>query len=169
MKFGLIAGCGAMLATTLGSQGLAAQSLRDWDRGASHDVRANAAITIPLGVPSRSRVRKPRLEFSFEAQRTDRLRSVTFVRFDPDFERQTFQAANVAFTLERNPRLLLNGERVAIFGPRLTADQDKDTENEGGLGVAGGLLLGLGAAIAGGFIIAEVVKDDLEDSIRGDD
>ncbi|MEL6541483.1 MAG: hypothetical protein AAFQ34_08765 [Pseudomonadota bacterium] len=167
MRFGLIAGCGAMLATTLGSQGLAAQSLGDWDRGASHDVRANAAITIPLGVPSRSRVRKPRLEFSFEAQRTDRLRSVTFVRFEPDFERQTFQAANVAFTLERNPRLLLNGERVAIFGPRLTADEDND--KAGGLGVAGGLLLGLGAAIAGGFIIAEVVKDDLEDSIRGDD
>lgn len=134
-----------MLATALLSQGVAAQSLRDLNSNAGNDVRASAAITIPLGAVPRSSESKPRLEFSFETQRMDGPRSVTPLRFDPDFDRQTLQTTRFAFTLEQNPRLLLNDERMATFGSRLTADEDNDSG--GGSNAAGGILLGLGAAI----------------------
>lgn len=150
----------------LAANGAQAQSLRDWESNAGNDVRASAAITIPLGASPRSSESKPRLEFSFETQRVDGPSSVTPLRFDPDFERQSLHTASFAFTLEQNPRLLFNGDQMATFGPRLTADEENDSG--GGAGVTGGILLGLGAAIGGGFLIAQIVQDDIEDSFRGD-
>lgn len=166
MKFGFSAGCGAMLAAALLSQGVAAQSLRDWDSNADNDVRASAAITIPLGASPRSSASKPRLEFSFETQRMDEPGSVTPLRFDSGFERQTLHTARFAFTLEQNPRLLFSDTRIATFGSKLTADEDNDS---GGGSVAGGILLGLGAAIGAGFLIGAIVQDDIEDAVRDDD
>lgn len=93
-------------------------------------------------------------------------RSVTSLRFDPNFNRQTLQAAKFALTLEHNPRLLLNGARVATFGPRLTAQEDEDTDGGGGgdtvLYVVGGLVA-LGGLTA---ILVDEVDEVFEAPLR---
>lgn len=151
---------------SLFAQGAQAQSLRDLHSEARIDTRASASLTIPLGAKARSDATKPRFDFVLETQSRGHSRSVTPLRFDANFQRQRVRAAKVSFTLEQNPRLLLNDQRVATFGPRLTADED---EKSGGLGTGGWILVGVGVAIGGGFLISEVVKEDLEDAFGIDD
>lgn len=152
--------------TTLIAQAASAQSLRDFQYDRASDTRASAAITIPLGARRGSAQAAPRFDFSLSTQSVGASNTVTPLRFDPDFQRRTLTAAKLSFTLEQNPRLLLNDQRVATFGPRLTADED---EKSGGLGTGGWILVGVGAAIGGGFLIAQAVEDDIADNLGIDD
>lgn len=151
--------------TALLSQGASAQTLRDFQHDRATDTRASAAITIPLGAQRGSAEAKPRFDFMLATQSIDDSNSVIPMRFDPDFERQTLRAAKLSFTLEQNPRLLMNDHQVVTFGPRLTGDED---EKSSGLGTGGWILLGTAVAIGGGFLIAEIVKDDIEDAFGAD-
>lgn len=159
----------ALAALALGAQPASAQqNLRDLDAEGRTDIRAVAAITIPLGGPRQARETAPRFDFAMQSQRIQADDASVLSNFNARGDnRVTLARTAVSFTFEQNPRLLFNGERLATFGSRLTADEDEGSEG-GGLKVAGGILIGLGVAIGAGFLIAEVVKDDLEDSISGD-
>lgn len=144
--------------------GAQAQSLRDLETSARNDTRTMASVTIPFGANSRSREATPRVDFAFETQKTAQSHSVTPLRIDPDYQRQSLRAATISFTLEQNPRLLLNDQRVATFGPRLTADEDEEKDG-GGIGAAW-VFIGLGALVGTGVLAAELLEDDLEDPFR---
>lgn len=155
--------------TALCTQAASAQSLRDFQHDRVTDTRASAAITIPLGAQRGSAQAKPRFDFTLATQNVGTSHSVTPLRIDPDFERQTLRAAKLSFTLEQNPRLLLNDQRIATFGPRLTADEEEGEDGGGGLGTAGWIVLGVGALAGVGFWFVDSFEDDLEDAFGIDD
>ena len=158
----------ALISAALCGQAVSAQSLRDWHGEARSDVRASAAITIPLGAPRGSDASQPRVDFAFETQRLGTPDDVVPLRFDPQYERQAITRAELSFTLEDNPRLLMNGERVATFGPRLTADDDGERGggNNTALYVVGGILaLGIGATV----LVTTEIRDEFSDAIGPED
>ena len=148
------------------TQGAQAQNPRDLNIHGQTDTRATAALTIPLGATPRSRESKARLDFTFSTQRLGQSQSVTPLRVEPDFQRPAGQAAKLSFTIENNPRLLLNEQRVATFGPRLTADEE---QGGGGLGTAGWVVIGAGVIIGSGVLLAGAIVNDLEDAFGIDD
>lgn len=155
------------------AQGAQAQSqghsMRDLEGSGHNDTRANASITIPLGARRGSDAAKPRFDFSVATQTLGTSRTLTPLRFDANYERQTLRAATVSLTLEQNPRLLMNGQRVATFGPTLTADEDGDADGKGGgLGTGGAILIGLGL-LSGAVLIATLeTADEINDLVDPD-
>lgn len=159
----------ALAALALGAQPASArQDLRDLDVQGRTDIRAVAAITIPLGGPRQARETAPRFDFAMQSQRIQADDASVLSNFDARRDsRVTLARTAVSFTFEQNPRLLMNGHRLATFGPWLTADNEEDSQDDGGqLGTVGLVVLGVGAAIAGGFLFADVIVDDIEDSAR---
>ena len=159
----------AVAATGLLAQGVQAQSLRDWQYEGHRDTRASAAITIPLGARRGSEDAKPRLDFGLETHAMGASQSVTPLRFEADYQRPRLQATTISFTLENNPRLALNGRHVATFGPRLTADEEDESERESrGLSTGEGILIGLGV-LSGVLLFATLeTADEITDLVDPD-
>ena len=151
------------------AQSASAQSLRDWQLEGQGETRASASITIPLGARRGSADSKPRLDFSFEAQALGVPQSVTPMRFEEDLDRARIQATTVSFTLEQNPRLLMNGQRVATFGPTLHADEEGEDESGGGISTLGWIGIGVGALAGLSLWAGLEVRDDLQDAFGDPD
>ena len=151
-------------ATALLAQSANAQSLRDIQHDGVKDTRASAAITIPLGALRGSAEAKPRFDFTLATQDMNSSSSVTPMRFDPNFKSRTLSKAKLSFTLEQNPRLLINDQRVATFGPRLTADEESEDRNGGGS--AATVLYVVGGVALLGVVSGIVVREGIEDSIQ---
>lgn len=161
-NFGLLAA-----GTALWVQGASAQSLRDFQHDSVTDTRASAAITIPLGARGGSSEAKPRFDLTLATQQIGGSQSVTPLRLDTNVQRQALREAKVSLTIEHNPRLLLNDQRVATFGPRLTADED-DQDGGGGLSTGAGIAIGLGI-LGGAFLWAGLeTADELNDLVDED-
>ncbi|MEP2736120.1 MAG: hypothetical protein ABJP34_07450 [Erythrobacter sp.] len=133
-------------------QVVSAQSLADWEKAGRSETRAMASITIPLGGGRQAEKTAPRLDFAIQSYRSTSVAptivSVDSFETNPRVQRQSV----VSFTLDRRPKLMLNGQRVATFGPTLYADEEEKSEKGGdntALLVIGGLgALVLGAAVA---------------------
>ena len=156
--------CLAAASTLMIAQSAAAQSLHSFELGGEVDSRATVAVTIPLGGNRSSSETTPRVEFSLQSQRISTATAPDPFRFD-SYRRDQFaiQQTNFALTFERNPRLLLNGQRVATYGPRLTADED---DGEGGGGPSTGVIVVgvlVAAAVAGTVFTVTDIRDGISD------
>lgn len=156
----------AMCATPAFAQ----QTMRDFEAAGQSDVRAVASVTIPLGGPHQSgQATSPRVDFAVINRRyqTDGVRED--LSLAPELpngfvERRTA----LSFTLERNPRMLLNGRRIATLGPVLTAQDNESADGDSGGGgdtvlyVVGGLVV-LGGLTA---IVVEQADEVFEAPLR---
>lgn len=160
----------ATLMLGISSHGVSAQNnLRDFELTGRNDVRATASITIPLGGQRHSGNSAPRIDFAMDTMRV--LPDDSRASLNLDMHRAPVRPATLSLTLERNPRMLINGNRVATYGPQLTAqDEDQGSENGGGGGETALYILGGVAALIGsGFLIAAIVEDDIADALGVDD
>lgn len=146
------------------AQPLSAQSLSDWERTGRAEVRATASVTIPLGGGNRAEETAPRIDF---AMQNDRFGGDDYnpMRFDvvPQVRRAQRQSV-VSFTLDNHPKMLVNGQKVATFGPTLT--RDGDGEVEGGDGISTGAAIGIGAAVVLVVVVLAGV-DGIQDDFDG--
>lgn len=169
-RFATGALCGAALAMSH-FPAAAQHSLRDFQAAGQSDVRATASVTIPLGGVRDADDNAPRLDFAL-ANRTYQTRDnqTDFRLNSVDDPAWAQRRAQFSLTLQQNPRLLVNGERIATFGPRLNADEDSGSNKGGGgntaLYVVGGLLA---FGIVGTVIVATDVRDAVSDAIGPED
>ncbi|GAA4040360.1 hypothetical protein [Parerythrobacter jejuensis] len=155
---GLMA-CGAALA--LVSAPVSAQSLREVENAGQSEMRGMASLTIPLGGPRSARESKPRLDFAMESARIGGDQFASSLTFDRNLaDRAVLRRTALSFTLEQRPTMMLNGQPMTTFGPRLGADED---DEKGGGGNAG--LYILGGVLAFGVIGTIVVVTDTRDAV----
>ena len=112
---------GSLLALTALSvpQFAIAQSLHDFENAGRTEMRAMAGVTIPLGDSRKSHETKPRVDFSVESARIGQnssfdhnYRSKPVVGWQPD------RKSTLSFTLEQQPTMMLNGQRLRPTGQR---------------------------------------------------
>jgi hypothetical protein len=158
-------------ALVFGANGAAAQqSLRDIDDAGRSDLRATASISIPIGGRYRAGETAPRLELAMQTLvvRPGEARAVA--GFEPYGNHRTVRARTaLSFTLEQQPQMLLNGARIASFGPRLSADEAGGTDDKGTNGKTGGggtALLVIGGVLAIGGLTAIVATQAVEEAAR---
>lgn len=161
----------AFAALALAAQPAAAESaggnsvLAFQERHAS-EMRATVGITIPFGGQRNQAASQPRLNIGFDhrAERHDTLLSVNPVR---NFEEPEWRRTSFALTLERTPRVMLNGVQMAQFNSSLHADEtDEESESDADGGpstalIVGGVLVGglLALAVAGTADLVDAVED----------
>ena len=143
-----------------------AQSLNGFENEGRVESRAMVGVSIPLGQAKRSEQTAPRVDFSFRSGRIGR--SARFdhdVRKAPDIGWQPERGSTLSLTLQGSPRLMLNGQRLATFGPELYADAEEEKDYGGGVSP---WLIG-GAAVLGVLVWATFeTTDELEDIIDPD-
>ena len=165
MKYGTIV-VALAVATVAGQPVSAQQSLRDFENAGQSDLRASVSISIPLGGPKRNVESEPRIDFAMQSQRLQPETPRFQIAVDPvTVNSIAVRRTALSLTLERNPQMLVNGQQVATFGPRLNADEEEaESGGEGGdtaLYVIGGLVL-VGGAMA---IVVTDTRDALSDAI----
>ena len=136
----------SMAALTM-AQTASAQSLQDFENAGRTDMRASVGVTIPLGAASKARDTAPRVDFSVQSARIGQNTNFDHdVRRAPAIGWRPQRGSTLSLTLQDNPRLMLNGRKVATFGPTLTADEEDDDNKGGGVSpwlIGGGVALGL--------------------------
>ncbi len=129
------------------------------------EVRAVASINVPLGHSKDARKPAYSLDFSLEARSQEgdgviRLpsHSVTF----EDRGQRYRDLSRIAISFGRQGNLMINGQRIATFGPTLNAEDERGEERSG-LSTAEKVLIGVG--VIGGLAIftATQVNEDLAD------
>ncbi len=147
------------------AQPVAAQSLDEWEREGRVETRAMASFTIPLGGGRSVEQTAPRLDFAMQNYRIGSDQNAP-LRFDVRSQPRALQRQSiVSLTLDQQPKLLLNGQRVATFGPTLHADEEGEQKSGGGntaLYVIGGVLVLAAGATA---ILATDARDAVSDAI----
>lgn len=140
----------------------AQQTLQEYEIAGQSDFRAVVSATIPLGGNRSDARAAPRLDLALTG-RDYRPRDVQAdtpaFRYQPPERRVAF-----SLTMEQNPRLLINGERITSFGPRLTADEDEERSGGGNtaLYILGGVLVvGTVAAV----VTTTEIRDEFSDAI----
>ncbi len=148
------------IATAMIAQPIAAQNLSDWERTGRAEVRATASVTIPLGGGTRAEETAPRLDFAMQNERFGR-DDYTPMRFDVVQQTAPVKRQSVvSFTLDQSPKLLVNGQKVATFGPRLLREGEGEVED--GDGISTGAAVGIGLAVVLVVVIA-IGVDDIQD------
>lgn len=143
-----IFGAGCALAVV--AQPAAAQSLSDWSNAGGSEMRAVASFTIPLGGSRKVGQTEPRLDFALQSYRIGPDRASHWQIDSAHNKRRLQRQSVVSFTLNRQPKLLLNGRKVVAFGPTLHADDDG--EKGGGGNTALLVIGGLGVAVLGAAV-----------------
>lgn len=151
------------------TQEAAAQNLSVLTDERRSETRATLAFTIPLGGTANESEAQPSLELKLNSRRYDREDETMRWRQDDHTRLEPVQfGTNLGITFGRRKTLLLNGNSVASFGPRLHANDEKDEE---GRGISTGVLIGIGVAtlLVGGIALAaDETRDSLRDSINPD-
>ena len=124
-----------MMAITLGSVIAApvhAQSAHPFQDHGRVEARAMLGVTIPLGGQKQKADTKPRLDLRFDTSRIDG-DFTNAPTLDPIRQnRREVRQSVVSLTMERQPRVMLNGFSLAQLGsPVLRADDDKPEAEEG--------------------------------------
>ncbi len=143
---------GAGSALIFMAQPASAQSLRDWNIAGGSEMRATASVTIPLG-GRKSDQTEPRLDFAMQSYRIG-ANNAPLWSINSDHQNRALQRQSiVSFTLDRRPKLLLNGRKLATFGPVLQADEEgQDAEEGSGSNTALLVIGGLGVALLGAAV-----------------
>jgi len=162
---------GAALILVFAGSGAQAQSYPNLDLQGRNDVRATASVTIPLGARRGSDAARPRLDFAMQSSVMSGARDQAELPITSDLRRRVIGQTRVSFTLEQNPRLLMNGNRIVSFGSRLTADEDETEDANGGGGntalyVIGGILT---LGVVGSVALYTDGRDALSDLVGPED
>lgn len=155
---------GAGIVLMFASQPATAQSVHNWNNAGSSETRATASVTIPLGGKRKAENAEPRLDFAVQSYQIGQERA-SHLKIDPVNNNRILQRQSVvSFTLDRRPKLMLNGKKLATFGPVLHADDESEQPgNSDGGNTALYVLGGLGAAVLG---LAVATSADAVDAVN---
>ncbi|MEL6529570.1 MAG: hypothetical protein AAFQ27_06380, partial [Pseudomonadota bacterium] len=144
----------------------AQQSLFDHENMGRSDVRVSVSVTIPLGGLRKDSETTPRVNLDFQNRRIQQEPSSSALSLNGHDDPVNRPRPLASFTLERNPRLLMNGHRVVTFGPRSTLQDDGENEESsdgGGIGTGTAILIGVGATLGVFVWAAAETADEIED------
>ena len=155
---------GAM-ALAMSTQPTAAQN----NSGNGSEMRGTFSITVPLGGNRQTSNSAPRFDLAVQSYQTDIDELRQPISIHP---RRSLRLQSVmSFTLEQNPKLLVNGSQVAKFGSRpFNADDDNPNADKGSgntvLYIIGGVVA---LGVVGGVVLATDARDAVSDLIGPED
>lgn len=148
-----------IMTTSLFSGSLSAQSANSLHQYGERDLRSSINLTIPLGGQRHAVTSKLQLNLSFQQHRCQQ-NSYNFVSNYIDVKSNTYnfqsREARIGLTLDRNPRLMMNGKPFDL--PESTAN----ASTAGKVGIGAAVLVGAGLLVAGTGLIIIASSDSDE-------
>ncbi len=145
--------------TSLFSGSLLAQSANPLHHDGERELRSSITLTIPLGGQRHAATSQPQLDLSFQQHRRQQ-NPHNFVSNNFDLRSNTYdfqpRETRIGFTLDRNPRLMMNGQPFDL--PESTANAS--TVEKVGIGAA--VLFGAGLLVVGTGLVIIASSDSAE-------
>lgn len=148
-----------IMTISLFSGSLFAQSANPLHQYGERELRSSINLTIPLGGQSHAVTSKPQLNLGFQQHRRQQ-NSYNFVSNNIYVKLNTYnfqpREARIGFTLDRNPRLMMNGKPFDL--PESTAN----ASTAGKVGIGAAVLVGAGLLVVGTGLIIIASSDSDE-------